>query len=134
MSQHAKLEACASPPRAGLTSAMYLPACPPAGLPSSALAALELPCPDATTGLHVRTRSGAVVRVTVPKGQLLFQAGQCLQVLSGGRFRATEHCVLGPEAPLAVSRNTFAVFCQPKCASPASPISHASCCCERQPT
>lgn len=116
----------ASSIRAGLTSAMYLPACLPEGISTLALAELELPCPDAATGLHVRTRNGHVVRISVPKGQLLFQAGQCLQVLSGGRFRATEHCVRGPEAPLAVSRNTFAVFCQPKCAPAASRRSFSS--------
>ena len=105
------IKACA----AGLTSAMYLPD-KPAPQPSE-----ELACPDTTMGLHVRTRAGAVVRVAAPRHQLLFQAGQSLQVLSGGRFRATEHFVAAPATPLAVSRSTFAVFCQPKCAPRCQP-------------
>jgi isopenicillin N synthase-like dioxygenase len=95
---------------------MYLPARLPAGQPARALAELEMPRPDDSLGLHVKTRTGDVVRVTAPRDQLMFQAGQCLEILSGGLLKATEHFVRGPARPLEVSRNTFAVFCQPKCA------------------
>lgn len=94
---------------------MYLPSALPAGQDAQHLAHLELPCPDSAIGLHVRTRTGSIVRVVARPDQLLFQAGQCLEIMSGGHFKATEHFVQGPSAPLNVSRNTFAVFCQPKC-------------------
>ena len=98
---------------AGLTAAMFLPS----DRPSNCLgAADEAPCPDAIMGLHVRTCGGDVVRVSAKPHQLLFQAGQCLQALSGGRLKATEHYVRGPSRAAPVSRETFAVFCQPKCA------------------
>ena len=100
---------------AGLTSSMYLPAQLPPDTAAHELAAHELDCPNDTIGLHVRKRNGQVVRVTAPRDQLMFQAGQCLEILSGGRLRATEHYVRGPGGPMPVSRSTFAVFCQPKC-------------------
>jgi hypothetical protein len=97
----------------GLTAAMFLPSNAPG---ADFSAAHELASPDSNVGLHVCTAEGDIVRITSQRDQLLFQAGQCLEILSGGRFRATQHCVYGPLKPLPVSRNTFAVFCQPKCA------------------
>lgn len=104
-------------PLAGLTAAMFLPSDKP---PSALAAADEVPCPDSLMGLHVRTCGGAVVRVSAKPHQLLFQAGQCLQALSGGRLKATQHYVRGPSQAVPLSRETFAVFCQPKCAPPRS--------------
>lgn len=97
----------------GLTAAMFLPSDAPG---ASLSAAREVASPDRQAGLHIRTAMGEIVRVSPQRDQLLFQAGQCLEILSGGRFRATQHCVYGPLKQLPVSRNTFAVFCQPKCA------------------
>lgn len=57
-----------------LTSAMYLPSPLPPHQRARELAADELPCPDGSIGLHVRTRAGEVVRVTAARDQLLFQA------------------------------------------------------------
>ena len=57
-----------------LTSAMYLPSPLPPHQHAPELAADELPCPDGSIGLHVRTRAGEVVRVTAARDQLLFQA------------------------------------------------------------
>lgn len=93
---------------------MYLPA-------GATAAADEAPNPDPRSGLVVRRRGGAVVPVRSHPGQVMFQAGLALQVLSGGRLRATQHAVLAPQhAQHGLTRSTFVVFCQPKCASPAS--------------
>ena len=55
---------------------------------------------------------------TVPVVQLAFQVGESMQVHSGGLLQATPHFVRACSGPAAVgvSRNTFAVFMQPKCA------------------
>lgn len=93
---------------AALTSAMYLPS-------GSCAAGDEVPNPEPQRGLVVRTRSGAVVAVRTRPGQVLFQAGLSLQVLSGGLLRATPHAVLAPQnAQHGLTRSTFAVFCNPK--------------------
>lgn len=79
-------------------------------------ASAERPCPDTSAGLHVRTRSGTIVRVALPRDGVAFQAGECLQVASGGLLRATPHMVRAAAPCGHLSRNTFAVFLQPKCA------------------
>uniref|UniRef100_A0A7R9VC43 Isopenicillin N synthase-like Fe(2+) 2OG dioxygenase domain-containing protein n=1 Tax=Chlamydomonas euryale TaxID=1486919 RepID=A0A7R9VC43_9CHLO len=85
---------------AGLCSAMYM------------CGSVEVPNPDPSAGLHVRSRSGEVVQLSIPPDHIGFQAGEVLQVASGGRLCATPHYVRAAAAP-AVSRNTFAVFMQP---------------------
>ena len=50
-----------------------------------------------------------------------------MQIHSGGLLRATPHHVRSPAVPGAgVSRNTFAVFMQPRCAPPWPPCLFAS--------
>ena len=90
---------------------MYLPA-------GSCDAAEEVACPTPESGLVVRTHGGDVVPIHSRPDQLLFQSGRTLQLLSGGIIKATQHAVLAPKhAQHGVTRNTFAVFCQPKCAT-----------------
>ena len=49
-------------------------------------------------------------------GHLLLQVGESMQIHSGGLLRATPHFVRSASSPAAagVSRNTFAVFMQPR--------------------
>lgn len=74
-------------------------------------------CPDPEVGLYVRDLRGAVTHISAPPGVgecLFFQVGEALQVVSGGLFHATEHCVRGPPGPLAgYARASMAVFLQP---------------------
>ncbi|KAL4437794.1 hypothetical protein ABPG77_005706 [Micractinium sp. CCAP 211/92] len=93
----------------GLTSAMYLSA---AGKPVA--------CPDPAAGLHIRDRSGRVVQVAIPEDHLGFQVGEAMQIHSGGLLRGTPHCVVAPRPELSagISRETFAVFMQPKWDTP----------------
>jgi len=74
-------------------------------------------CPDPEVGLYVRDHRGKILQVVVPPelGEcLLFQAGEALQVVSGGLYHATEHCVRGPPRALAgYARASLAVFLQP---------------------
>ncbi|XP_004348108.2 hypothetical protein CAOG_04283 [Capsaspora owczarzaki ATCC 30864] len=88
----------------GLTRAMYLD-------PQHN----EVECPDPDAGLYIRSRSGKVVRVSIPADMLAFQMGESTQIRSGGKLRATPHCVRGAmgEKAVGISRNTFAVFMQP---------------------
>lgn len=65
-------------------------------------------------GLRVRDRAGGTVRVTIPPDSIAFQIGETAQVYSGGRLRATSHCVAGGGAPSGLTRETFAVFMQPR--------------------
>ncbi|KAL4853898.1 hypothetical protein ACK3TF_005139 [Chlorella vulgaris] len=89
----------------GLCSALYLDA---AGQPTA--------CPDPQAGLHVRDRSGNVTQVAIPADSIGFQIGEAMQIQSGGLLRGTPHCVVAPRQDLSagVSRNTFAVFMQPR--------------------
>ena len=74
----------------------------------------EVPSPDDTAGLYIRSRSGAVVRARFGPHQLAFQMGEATQVHSGGLLVATPHCVRAPSSgPAGIARNTFAVFMQP---------------------
>eukprot|EP00854_Cymbomonas_tetramitiformis_P003145 gene3145-3987_t len=57
----------------GLTSAMYTS-------PENE----EVPNPDPTSGLYVRTRQGDVVQAKIPPGNLAFQMGESTQIHSGG--------------------------------------------------
>lgn len=77
----------------------------------------QVDCPEPAVGLYVRDGRGAVCRVIPPQGLgecLLFQVGEALQIISGGAYHATEHCVRAPPKPQAgFVRTTLAVFMQP---------------------
>ena len=65
-------------------------------------------CPDPeTSGLFVTSRSGEVVKPTLPSGlgedTILFQIGETAQIHTGGALVATPHCVHGTSVP-GVSR------------------------------
>lgn len=77
----------------------------------------ELPqSPDPSAGLYIRSRTGTVVKVNIPRDCLAFQTGEALQLITKGKFRAVPHfvkgakCVGGKER---IARNTLAVFTQP---------------------
>ena len=104
----------------GLCSAMYLEAgSPPKVVPS----------PSPASGLYIKTRGGVIAKVNIPAGCLAFQTGEALEIATEGRLRATPHFVhvgQGGENASNVSRETFALFMQPKVrkciASSAQPI------------
>jgi len=76
----------------------------------------EIPCPDNQAGLYIRSRSGDLVRVAIPKHCLGFQIGETSQIHSGGILQATPHAVVGPskEKGRGVSRISMAVFMEPR--------------------
>ena len=61
--------------------------------------------PDADSGLYLRTRpdadhpNGRKVRGVPPKGCLVAQVGQQLEILTGGAYLATPHVVTAPRTP-----------------------------------
>ena len=63
------------------------------------------PAPDTGSGLYLRTRpsaehpEGQLVRGTAPKGCIVAQVGQQLEILSGGAFLATPHVITAPHTP-----------------------------------
>ncbi|KAK9785183.1 hypothetical protein WJX73_001207 [Symbiochloris irregularis] len=73
----------------------------------------EVRNPDSSSGLHILDRSGYPHRVAIPPDGLAFQMGEASQVHSGGLLQATPHYVQAADA-VGVSRNTFAVFMQPR--------------------
>ncbi|PCH33351.1 Clavaminate synthase-like protein [Wolfiporia cocos MD-104 SS10] len=92
----------------GLCSAMFLrPG--PNGEPTA------VPSPSPTSGLYIRTRGGALTKVSIPPDCLAFQTGEALELATAGSLRATPHCVrVGASADMEdVSRETFALFMQP---------------------
>ncbi|EAW08259.1 uncharacterized protein ACLA_029920 [Aspergillus clavatus NRRL 1] len=103
----------------GLTSAMFIDeaATPPSPTSASAAAPLpELPCsPDPKAGLYIRSRTGAIVKVNIPRDCLAFQTGEALELITRGKFRAVPHFVKGarPVGGGRIARNTLAVFTQP---------------------
>lgn len=100
----------------GLTSAMFIDESTPPD-PSSSQGILdELPTsPDPAAGLYIRSRTGDVVKVNIPKDCLAFQTGEALQLITRGKFRAVPHFVKGATETggRKVARNTLAVFTQP---------------------
>eukprot|EP01137_Pigoraptor_chileana_P033960 Opistho-2@25789 len=88
----------------GLTSAMFINS-----------EGKEVPNPDPKAGLYIRNRGNRMIKVNIPADHLAFQMGEATQIRTGGRLRATPHCVHGAGGPAAVgvSRNTLAVFMQP---------------------
>ncbi|KAL4942415.1 hypothetical protein BDV06DRAFT_163583 [Aspergillus oleicola] len=112
----------------GLTSAMFIDEAanpptpsvsttPPSGPSTSTPPLPELPTsPDPSAGLYIRSRTGAVVKVNIPKDCLAFQTGEALQLITKGKFRAVPHFVKGAKVPKGrgkIARNTLAVFTQP---------------------
>ncbi|CAL8583436.1 hypothetical protein XPA_009060 [Xanthoria parietina] len=82
---------------------------------SSPLAPLPfLPgAPDPDSGLHIRSRTGAIAKVKIPTDCLAFQTGETLQLVTGGKFQAVPHFVRASTDGGQVARNTLAVFTQP---------------------
>jgi len=73
----------------------------------------QIPNPEPSAGLYIRSRQGETVQALSPPGSMLFQIGETAQVHSGGHLQATPHAVKGVSAP-GVSRQTFAVFMEPQ--------------------
>jgi len=72
--------------------------------------------PSSSSGLYIRTRGGDLTKVSIPADCLAFQTGEALELATGGKLRATPHCVrVGASGVEAgdVSRETFALFMQP---------------------
>ncbi|PBL00949.1 Clavaminate synthase-like protein [Armillaria gallica] len=95
----------------GLTSAMYL---------SEGDGDFSEPTvvqsPSESSGLYIRTRGGELTKVSIPEGSLAFQTGEALEIATGGKLRATPHCVRvgsGVADSSKISRETFALFMQP---------------------
>jgi isopenicillin N synthase-like dioxygenase len=102
----------------GLTSAMFVDeaSSPPSLAQHKGDPLQELPrSPDPAAGLYIRSRTGDVVKVNIPKDCLAFQTGEALELITQGRFRAVPHFVKGARAAgdAKVARNTLAVFTQP---------------------
>lgn len=75
-----------------------------------------VPSPSSSSGLYIRSRGGALTKVSIPVDCLAFQTGEALELATGGKLRATPHCVrVGASNGRAVniSRETFALFMQP---------------------
>ncbi|KAG6814046.1 hypothetical protein H0H92_003896 [Tricholoma furcatifolium] len=91
----------------GLCSAMYLHE-------GNGLDPVVVPPPSAS-GLYIRTRGGDLTKVSIPPDSLAFQTGEALEIATGGKLRATPHCVRVGASPDAgkISRETFALFMQP---------------------
>ncbi|OOF97257.1 hypothetical protein ASPCADRAFT_206077 [Aspergillus carbonarius ITEM 5010] len=69
--------------------------------------------PDPKAGLYIRSRTGQIVKVNIPKDCLAFQTGEALQLITQGQFRAVPHFVKGAKGVGKIARNTLAVFTQP---------------------
>jgi hypothetical protein len=89
-----------------LTSAMYMDA-----------EGSEVANADSTAGLYIRSRSGALVKASIPADHIAFQIGETAQIHSGGTLQATPHAVRGSKVP-NISRETFAVFMEPMWTEP----------------
>ncbi|KAJ5278805.1 hypothetical protein N7478_004177 [Penicillium angulare] len=107
----------------GLTSAMFLDeaASPPILDSISTSDSDSLPIlpeleksPDPAAGLYIRSRTGDIVKVNIPRACLAFQTGEALQLITRGKFRAVPHFVKGAKTVEGrIARNTLAVFTQP---------------------
>ncbi|PWY95599.1 Clavaminate synthase-like protein [Aspergillus sclerotioniger CBS 115572] len=99
----------------GLTSAMFVDEDehnPQRADKMSPLPELEV-SPDPKAGLYIRSRTGQIVKVNIPKDCLAFQTGEALQLITQGQFRAVPHFVKGAKGVGKIARNTLAVFTQP---------------------
>jgi len=74
-----------------------------------------VPSPSPASGLYIRSRGGNLTKVSIPSDCLAFQTGEALEVATGGKLRATPHCVRvgGTPGAFNISRETFALFMQP---------------------
>ncbi|KAI6153344.1 Clavaminate synthase-like protein [Pisolithus tinctorius] len=72
-----------------------------------------VPSPSPESGLYIRTRGGELTKVSIPDDCLAFQTGEALELVTGGRLRATPHCVRVGGSCERISRETFALFMQP---------------------
>lgn len=72
--------------------------------------------PSPQSGLYIRSRGGDLTKVSIPVDCLAFQTGEALELATGGKLRATPHCVRvgGSNGAGQVSRETFALFMQPE--------------------
>jgi hypothetical protein len=72
-----------------------------------------VPAPSPSAGLYIKTRDGTLTQVKIPADCLAFQTGEALELATGGRLRATPHCVraggVGPDAH-RISRETFGML------------------------
>lgn len=101
----------------GLTSAMFVDEAahpPQTGAAFRPLQELEH-SPDPKAGLYIHSRTGQVVKISIPRDCLAFQTGEALEIITRGKFKAVPHFVrgTGPGAGGSVARNTLAVFTQP---------------------
>ena len=99
---------------------MYLDTDPAGGQPT----VVSSPAPS--SGLYIRTRGGALTKVSIPADCLAFQTGEALELATAGRLRATPHCVRVGQVPSTpngpkISRETFALFMQPNVNEQLSP-------------
>lgn len=100
----------------GLTSAMFVDESVQSPSEASKTSPLiELPSsPDPKAGLYIRSRTGEIVKVNIPKDCLAFQTGEALELITQGKFRAVPHFVKGAATTSGkIARNTLAVFTQP---------------------
>lgn len=102
----------------GLTSAMFVDETsnPPTIESSKGGPIPELSAsPDPDAGLYIRSRTGDVVKVNIPKDCLAFQTGEALERITQGKFKAVPHFVKGAKTVgnARIARNTLAVFTQP---------------------
>jgi len=67
---------------------------------------------DQEAGLYIKSRTGQLHRGRWKKSQIAFQIGESSQILSGGKLRATPHCVRGSSEG-GVTRAQFVSFFQP---------------------
>uniref|UniRef100_A0A6N2MN33 Fe2OG dioxygenase domain-containing protein n=1 Tax=Salix viminalis TaxID=40686 RepID=A0A6N2MN33_SALVM len=76
---------------------------------------VEIPCPDSTAGLYIKTRTDQIVKVVFGEGEIAYQIGETTEILSRGYLCATPHSVQAPkgEEVSGVDRSTFALFMQP---------------------
>ncbi|KAF5384721.1 hypothetical protein D9757_006271 [Collybiopsis confluens] len=101
----------------GLCSAMYLQE-KSAGTEPDVVSS-----PSPSSGLYIRARGGQLTKVAIPVDCLAFQTGEALEIATGGKLRATPHCVRVGGSPGVgrVSRETFALFMQPNIDQQLSP-------------
>ncbi|KAE8149673.1 Clavaminate synthase-like protein [Aspergillus avenaceus] len=103
----------------GLTSAMFIDEDSPdvkpllASTPKDGILPELNASPDPRAGLYIRSRTGHVVQVKIPRDCLAFQTGEALELITKGQFRAVPHFVKGARTGGRVARNTLAVFTQP---------------------
>ncbi|XP_071716270.1 uncharacterized protein [Rutidosis leptorrhynchoides] len=76
---------------------------------------IEIPCPDDTAGLYIKTRAGQIVKVVYKEDEIAYQIGNITEILSRGHLCATPHCVrvTKGEKAAGLERSTFALFMQP---------------------